>query len=181
MYAFTRVAGLDLPVKLRRGLGKGKVVPAEELTRRLLKFDGDGDGNLNREDLTKFFMHHRVGGPWFCKVVTKTLWDIAEERWSEQIESITANALGRVISYSMARPARRASRYVITPEAVQGLVEKRSVGANAAGAPSRRPVAEAGGPRPGGRPAVRAPVRGRAPGRAPGRAGPRRAGPRPRR
>ena len=168
------MAGLDLPVKLRRGLGKGKVVPAEELARRLRQFDGDGDGNLSREELTKFFLHNRVGGPWFCEVVTKTLWDIAEERWSQPIESITADALGRVISYSMGRPARRTTRYVITPEAVQGIEDKRTPDEVAKTvSPPRRPVGEAG------RTAPRAPVRGRVPGRA--SATPRRSGPRPRR
>ena len=143
------MAGLDLPVKLRRGLGKGKVVPAEELSRRLLQFDGDGDGNLSREDLTRFFLHHRVGGPWFCEVLTKTLWDIAEDRWSEKIDSITAVALGRVISYSMGRPARRTTRYVITPEAAQGLEEKRTpqemlAAQQGRSPPVRRPPAPSG-------------------------------------
>lgn len=169
------MAGLDLPVKLRRGLGKGKVVPAEELTRRLLQFDGNGDGNLSRDELTKFFLHHRVGGPWFCEVVTKTLWDIAEERWSQPIESITAQALGRVISYSMARPGRPTARYVITPDAVQGLEEKRGLGEGGprpSVSPPRRPVADASG---------RSAVRTMLPPQGPGRAAPRRAGPRPRR
>ena len=165
------MAGLDLPVKLRRGLGKGKVVPADELTRRLLQFDGDGDGNLSREDLTKFFLHHRVGGPWFCEVVTKTLWDIAEERWSQPIESITADALGRVLNYSMGRPARRTTRYVITPEAVQGIEEKRAPGEGTT-SPARRPQADPGRAGPRGPAAARPP--------AP-RSAPRRAGPRPRR
>lgn len=173
------MAGLDLPVKLRRGLGKGKVVPADELARRLLQFDDDGDGNLNREDLTKFFLHHRVGGPWFCEVVTKTLWDIAEERWSQRIDSITAVALGRVISYSMGRPARRTTRYVITPDAVQGLEEKRTpqelLGGQGRPSPARRPPADAGrarsAPPPRGRERAAAP---------PARGAPRRGGPRPR-
>ena len=45
------VAGLDLPSKLRNGLGQGKVVPKEVLARWMIPFDKNKDGALTRMEL----------------------------------------------------------------------------------------------------------------------------------
>lgn len=121
------MAGLDLPVKLRRGLGNGKVVPAEELSKRLEKFDGDNDGALTRDELIQFLEKSRVGGPWFCQVLAKTLWRIVEERWSQEVESISVEGLGRIINYSMSAPPRPEKRYVLDPEAMAGLKPRQTL------------------------------------------------------
>ncbi|MBK8011174.1 MAG: hypothetical protein IPK13_07465 [Deltaproteobacteria bacterium] len=114
------MAGLDLPVKLRRGIGNGKVVPEDELARRLKKFDQDGDGALIVGELAEFFKESQVGGPWFSQTVAKTIWRMAEERWARSIPTIAVEALARVIHLSMSQPPRQEKRYVITPEVMQG-------------------------------------------------------------
>ncbi len=118
------MAGLDLPVKLRRGLGNGKVVPAEELSKRLAPYDRDKDGSVTQEELIRFLEKNRVGGPWFCQVLAKTLWRIVEERWGQEVASISLEGLGRIINYSMSAPPRPEKRYVLEPEAIRGLKPK---------------------------------------------------------
>jgi hypothetical protein len=114
-------------VKLRRGLGNGKVVPAEELSKRLAPYDRDKDGSVTREELVRFLEKNHVGGPWFCQVLSKTLWRIVEERWGQQVESISIEGLGRIINYSMSAPPRPEKRYVLDPEVMQGLKPKQTL------------------------------------------------------
>jgi len=114
-------------VKLRRGLGNGKVVPADELSKRLAPYDRDKDGSVTREELVRFLEKNHVGGPWFCQVLAKTLWRIVEERWGQQVESISVEGLGRIINYSMSAPPRPEKRYVLEPEVMQGLKPKQTL------------------------------------------------------
>jgi hypothetical protein len=192
------VAGLDLPVKLRRGLGKGNVVPANELAERLRQFDSDKDDALTEDELARFFYHNHVGGPWFCKMVAHTIWNMGEEHYAQEIYSIKADALGRVIHYTMSRAGRPSRRYVLRPEAVNGLEPKLDLDGNdtmskVPAVPSAKPSSgaspgptsgttsrvepRAAGPRPAGDPATRnTSVPSAAPRPAP-RPGPRRPGP----
>jgi hypothetical protein len=114
-------------VKLRRGLGNGKVVPAEELAKRLAPYDRDKDGSVTREELVRFLEKNHVGGPWFCQVLSKTLWRIVEERWGQEVESISLEGLGRIIHYSMSAPPRPEKRYVLEPEVMQGLKPRQTL------------------------------------------------------
>lgn len=166
-------------MKLRRGLGKGKVVSAEELSRRLAVFDEDKDGSLSREDLQKFLRKGRVGGEWFCRVLVKTMWQIAEDRKGDKVDSITADALGKIIHFTMSRPPSPSKRYVLEPDVMQGYRDPElldpaeapsttGLGAKPAGrgqqrgGPRTNPRPRAGGrpgprPRPGGAPSGRRP------------------------
>jgi hypothetical protein len=194
------VAGLDLPVKLRRGLGKGQVVPAQELAERLKPYDANQDGLLVRAELARFLAESRVGGPWFCELLTKVLWKAAQERAGREVEAIGADALGRVIHYSMSRGPRPERRYVLSPAAVNGLEPRRTLdgstdlsrppdprtSAAPTGAAAAAPRPAAPGPRPGPLPSPRpGPMSGAARPQpsVPGTAGPPRstAAPAPRR
>lgn len=193
------MAGLDLPVKLRRGLGKGSIVPAEELAQRLRTFDGDRDGAVTEDELARFFYHNQVGGPWFCKMFAHTVWNMAEEHYAREIYSIKVEALSKVIHFTMSRSERPTRRYVLTPEAAQGLAPKTDLAGNdttvstkavpsegkkveprpapRAADPGPRPQTNPGpgpGPGPGPRPSPRPVPRRPGPGPGPG------VGPKPR-
>ncbi|MCK6552276.1 hypothetical protein L6R52_40980, partial [Myxococcota bacterium] len=114
------MAGLDLPIKLRRGLGQGNVVPAEELARRLAAFDADQDKAVSRAELVAFLVKYQVGGPWFCEVVSRTLWKYVEQRLQAAQPSINVDVLGRIIHFAMSRGPRPERRYEITPEGMAG-------------------------------------------------------------
>jgi hypothetical protein len=149
-------------VKLRRGLGKGSVVPVEELARRLAPLDGDGDGALVREELARFLVENRVGGPWFCELLAKSLWRTAEDRTlTREVHSISVAGLARVIHFTMSRGPRPERRYVLDPAAMIGLEPRRALdgstdltraGEKAAPPRAAAPAAPA---RPGAAPAAR--------------------------
>ncbi len=187
------MAGLDLPLKMRRGIGQGKVVPVEELVPRLAAFDADKDGALTKEELAQFLMKNRVGGPWFSQMLCKTLWRQAEESWEREFDAIAVEGLAKVVHFTMARMSRPERRYVISPETMHGLTPRVDLDDNPVDEPAAdakakaagRPGPGAGGPPPGrkgpppgqGRPR-NAPPRGRKPpagrsggGRPPGPSG----------
>jgi hypothetical protein len=114
------VAGIDLPVKLRRGLGQGKVVPAEDLATWLAPFDQDKDGEVTRSELATFFHKHRVGGPWFCEVVARTLWKFVEQKLGKELSSLKIDLVARIVNTVMMRGPRPEKRYQIDPEAMTG-------------------------------------------------------------
>jgi hypothetical protein len=156
------VTGLDLPVKLRRGLGNGKVVPAEELARRLAAYDSDQDGAVTREELARFLLESRCGGPWFCQMVSHNVFATAEDRWSQQVAAMKVVALARIINYTMARANKPVKRYILTPQAVLGMEPKRGLKGEdptvtteslMPGNTRPRPSAEAPAPRPNPAPA----------------------------
>lgn len=105
------MAGLDLPIKLRRGLGGGNAVPAEELAKRLVPFDADKDGAVTRAELVQFLIQGRVGGPWFCEVLSRTLWKYVEQRLAVPQPVISVQVLGRIINFAMTRAPRPERRY----------------------------------------------------------------------
>lgn len=185
---YVPVPGLDLPLKLRR-LGNGKVLSADQVIELLTPFDRDGDGEVTQEELTVFLIKSRVGGPWFCQVLSKTLWQIAQDRWGTEVTSMSVETLGQIIAFSMARQGRPAKRYVLTPDAVRGLEPKKDLDGKTvvggSGPLTSAPRASSGGPRPrssGGNPPPRKrPSGGRPRGRASGRGRPRRPGAKPRR
>jgi hypothetical protein len=114
------VAGLELPVKLRRGLGQGNIVPADELAKRIEAFDADADGAITRAELAQFLAKNHVGGPWFCEVVAKTLWKYVEQRMGTPHATLACDRLGRIIHVAMSRGPRPERRYEITPEGMAG-------------------------------------------------------------
>ena len=114
------MAGIDLPVKLRRGLGQGKVVPAEDLAKWMAPFDADGDGQVTRPELATFFQKHKVGGPWFCEVVARTLWKFVEQRLAKEMQTIPIELASRILNTAMSRGPRPEKRYEIDPEAMAG-------------------------------------------------------------
>jgi hypothetical protein len=185
------VSGVELPIKLRRGLGHGKVVPAEELARWIAASDGDKDGSVTRAELVQFLAKHHVGGPWFCEVVAKTLWRFVEGRLAKEVPSIPVGLLGRIIHHTMSAGPRPEKRYEITPEGMAGYkpLEPLNKPGDAALASAR--TDSAARPRATPRGATSSPQRSASmtPGRAQGgggspsrpqarRPGPRRPGPR---
>lgn len=177
------VSGLDLPVKLRRGLGRGKVVPAEELAQRLAEHDEDGDDALTRDDLARFLVQNHCGGPWFCQALAKTIFSLAEERWSRDLDTLPCETLGRVLHYAMSRPHRALRRYVLTPEAVMGFEPKVDLEGNSVLSPPPADGVVPKRPMPSAPSVVDRPSRGVAPRRRRpprSRPSPRRPGPRPR-
>jgi hypothetical protein len=140
------VAGLSLPGKLRRGLGNGQIVPAEEIGTRLAPYDADGDGAVTLEELSQFLLDNRVGGPWFSNVLAKTLWRIAEERWLTPVRNMRVAALANIIHFSMTYPEGPSHRYVISGEVMVGLAPKRRVGEPPEPAPPPKPKVEASAP-----------------------------------
>jgi hypothetical protein len=173
-----RVAGLELPDKLRRGLGGGKVVPADELAKRMAPFDADGDDALTRPELQEFLHKNRVGGVWFCQIMSKTLWKYMEQHVGKECPTITLDMLGKIITFVMSRGPRPERRYEITPEGMTGYKPLE---------PLRRPGERLPGdakPRatPRGDPTTPRRSQNQTPGRAsaqgPGRSGPRRPVPR---
>jgi len=187
------VAGLDLSSKLRRGLGKGKIVPAEFVAERMAAFDLDGDGALTQEELAEFLKKHRVGGPWFCDMVARTLWNFCTSWFSKDVTWIKISALAWMIHNAMKDRPRPARRYKITPESAMGYVPlepmegSMPVDGDMAGggeiAGGEPPSSDGPPPRRGPGPRRGAPRRGPRPGPR-GRAGPRgrpRRGPGPRR
>lgn len=119
------MGGIDLSVKLRKGLGDGNVLTAEEIEQRLASFDGDGDRKLTRGELAAFFQKHRIGGPWFSQAITKNLWAFVEDRTGQGQESIGVELLSKIIHQVMRAPPRPSERYVITPEVMIGLEPKK--------------------------------------------------------
>jgi hypothetical protein len=105
---------------LRRGLGQGNIVPAEELSKRIKAFDADADGSCTRAELAQFLAKNHVGGPWFCEVVAKTLWKYVEQRVGKECPTLTVDRLGRIINFAMTRGPRPEKRYEITPEGMAG-------------------------------------------------------------
>lgn len=114
------MAGIDLPVKLRRGLGQGKVVPAAELAKWLAPHDADKDGEVTRPELVVFLSRNRVGGPWFCEVVAKTLWGFVQQKLGREVASIRIDLVARILHTVMGRGPRPERRYEISPEAMVG-------------------------------------------------------------
>lgn len=175
------------------------MVPADELARRMKPFDGDGDGNLTQPELARFLLESRVGGPWFCEMIARTCWRLAEERWAKEIQTISIEALGRALNFSMSRGPRPERRYVLTPAAVQGLEPRKDLegredlwdgqpepkAAPRSAAPPARPATTPGarppaprGAAPGPRTApLQGPPRGAPSSAAAGRPAPRRPGP----
>lgn len=180
MYLVVILPGLELPVKLRRGLGNGNVVPVEEIARLLQAFDADGDGALTRSEVAACLRKHRVGGAWFCDALAHSLWRTAEERFVQAVDSIQAEALARIIHFTMSRAERPVRRYVLSPGAVQGLEPRLTL----EGEDATKPAQGAGSavpPRPSARPESVPPREASVPRPRPGLARGPRPGPKPRR
>jgi hypothetical protein len=154
-----------MAAKLRRALGKGKVLPVEVLQKRLAPFDRDEDGALERDELAAFFKKHRAGGPWFCEYLAGTLWKLCEVWYAQEIVWIKIEAIALLIHDTMAQAPRKAKRLRITPEGVQGYesletldaYEKRMEREEAEAGPSKPPRARARSGRPRGKPRSRRP------------------------
>lgn len=155
------MAGLELPVKLRRGLGQGNVVPADELGKRLKAFDADGDGAVTRDELAQFLAKNHVGGPWFCEVVAKTLWKYVEQRMNATHTKLACDRLGRIIHVAMSRGPRPDRRYEITPEGMAGYEPLRTIRRKDEKAPTEAAprAATAGQAKPGAGEKPQAPAR----------------------
>lgn len=202
------VAGLDLSSKLRRGLGGGSIIPYEAIAQMMRPFDKDRDGALFQDELCDFLKKYRVGGPWFCEMVGKTLWNFCTTWYSKDVTWIKIDALAWMLHQAMHQRARPAQRYRITPEGAMGYVplepmegsqpvdkpkNLREGAAGSAGGDSRPRPGPSGpggqGPGPGAQGAghgAQGPGPGQGPGprrpapraRAGARPGPRRPGPR---
>jgi len=188
------VPGLELASKLRRSLGRGKILPREEIAEKMTAFDGDNDDALTQEELVQFLMKYRVGGKWFCEMVAKTLWNFCKAWYSQDVTWIKIEPLSWMVFNAMHDRTRPVRRYKITPEGAMGYVPLEPMeGSRILDAPKKPPrTAESGDrpvkkkrpprrgeprrpPRAGGRPSGRS---GRArPRPGGGRPGPRRSGP----
>jgi hypothetical protein len=114
------VGGVDLSIKLRNALGKGKIVPVEELIKWMTPFDEDKDGELTRPELAAFFHKYRVGGQWFAQVVAKTIWGFVQTKLAKEVSTIRMEYIARIINMVMKRAPRPEKRYEISPEAMVG-------------------------------------------------------------
>lgn len=128
------VAGLDLPAKLRRSLGRGRALSPEELAERLRPADQDGDGRLTRGELQQFLLVSGAGGPWFSEMLAGSIWKRSQAAFEREVPTLSIAVLARVLHTLLARSERPTRRYVITPEAVRGEAPRLD--------PSNRPVDE---------------------------------------
>jgi hypothetical protein len=175
------VAGLDLPTKLRRSLGQGRILDVEEVVERLRPYDKDGDGRLTKTELGLCLGEVGLGGPWFCDMFAGTVWRKAQQTFEREVASLPVPLLARVLHFAMARAERPTRRYVITPEAVRGEAPR----VDAKNEPVDEPfadIARGAKTKPAGKPRgapARPPERGPAP-RGPAPRGPAPRGPAPR-
>ena len=192
MYSLKHVPGLELASKLRRSLGRGKIIPREAIAEKMAEFDHDNDDALTQEELVMFLLKYRVGGKWFCEMVAKTLWNFCKSWYSRDVTWIKIEALSYMVFSAMHDRARPVRRYKITPEGAMGYVplepmegsrilEEPKSPPPGSGGEARRPRGRArSAPRGRGRPPPRG--RGRPGARPSGRkrvhpSGPRRSGP----
>ena len=166
MYAIGYVPGLELASKLRRSLGRGKIISQEDIAKKMVEFDQDNDEALTQEELSQFLMKYRVGGKWFCEMVAKTLWNFCKSWYSRDVTWIKIEALSYMVFAAMHDRARPVRRYKITPEGAMGYVPLEPMEGSRI---LEEPKTKAASPRSAGR---------SAPPRARGRRGPRRGPPR---
>jgi hypothetical protein len=114
------VAGLDFPSKLRRGIGQGQVVSAEQLLKLITPFDADNDGYVTKPELVEFLKRSAVGGPWFCEWMANTFWEICERWLARQVPGIKVDLIARLLHETMKAQPRPAKRIRITPEGANG-------------------------------------------------------------
>jgi len=114
------VAGLDIPSKLRRALGGGKPISAEQLSAKLAAFDKDQDGALTRDELAQAFVAFGCGGPWFCAIMARNVWTFCEMVVPPPINWIKITLLGPALAQFMQQQPRKAKRVAITPAGAYG-------------------------------------------------------------
>ena len=114
------MAGVDVPDKLRRALGKGQIVPVETLSTMMRPYDADGKGGLSRVEYARFLADHGVGGKWFCDLITRSTWQSIEAFFMDPILWIKVEAIAQAIHEFMKMKPRLAKRVHITPESAQG-------------------------------------------------------------
>lgn len=115
------MAGVDLPEKLRRGLGNGQVVHPDVIAEKMRPFSKKEPDALTLDELAEFLSKGaHVGTPWFCKLVAKTMWHALEAYFSDPITWIKISQLAWWTCQYMAMPPRRAKRVRITPEGAMG-------------------------------------------------------------
>jgi hypothetical protein len=122
VYSHSCVPGLELASKLRRSLGRGKILPQEEIAAKMAAFDTDDDEALTQEELVLFLMKYRVGGKWFCEMVAKTLWNFCKAWYSRDVTWIKIEPLSWMVFNAMHDRQRPVRRYKITPEGAMGYV-----------------------------------------------------------
>lgn len=177
------MSGFDFAERLRRGLGKGKVLPPEVIAQKLAPFDGDKDEAITRPELAQFFEANGIGG-FVSSFLAKAIFNLCETAVGQPVTWIKVRAVSGLIHDAMAQSPPPSKRRVLTPEGMQGyepletLEEARARQARGAA----RPTPGAGRPPvdPRSRPATQAPRSGPPPrGRVAPRPGPRRPGPGP--
>lgn len=149
------VAGFDIPTRLRRSVGRGKVIPVSVLEPQLRAIDGDRDGHLTKLELSGFFLDHGFGGSWLCQVLTATIWKAVDPALHEPKPTVEVPLLARVIHLLMARKPRPSKRYTIKPEMFRPQVPQEEQAATLVAAPvaerrvkpSAKPTAKPAGPR----------------------------------
>lgn len=172
------VSGFDFAQRLRRGLGKGKVLPPEIIAQKLVPFDGNKDGAVTAPELSEFFKANGIG-PFVSSFLAKTIFNLCSTAVGQSVTWIKLEPLSKLISDAMGQAPPRSKRYVLTPEGMQGYEPLESVeefeARQARGAPRPR---SGGNAAARGRPPTQAPRSGPAPrGRPSPRPGPRRPGP----
>ncbi len=114
------MAGLDIPSKLRRALGGGKNITAEQLSAKLAAFDQDNDGALTREELAQAFVAFGCGGAWFCNIMARNVWTFCEMVVPPPVRWIKISLLGPALHNFMQLQPRKAKRVAITPAGAYG-------------------------------------------------------------
>ena len=114
------MAGVDLPDKLRKGLGQGKPVSWEIIAEKMRPFDRNNTSGLNKAELAEFLHKNGAGGIWFCKLTAETLWKAIESNFAEPVHWIKIEVLAFWTSEFMKWQPRRAKRVRITPESATG-------------------------------------------------------------
>lgn len=179
------MAGFDFADRLRRGLGKGKVLPPEVIAQKLAPFDANKDEAITRPELAEFFKANGIG-PFVSSFLAKAIFNLCETAVGQPVTWIKVRAVSGLIHDAMAQSPPPSKRRVLTPEGMQGyepmetLEEARARQARGAARSTAEP-GRSGDPR--ARPTTQTsqvPRSGPPPrGRAAPRPGPRRPGPGP--
>ncbi len=129
------MAGFDLPMKLRRSLGGGRICPEDHLIERLARYDGDNDGRLTPDELSRCLEDAGLGGSWYCGMLAKTMFKTTRVGLDDA-PSLRITALARVLHHGMSRVERPVRRYVISPEVMSGNAPRVGLDKKPVDAPS---------------------------------------------
>ncbi len=81
-------------------------MPASELSQKLGKHDGDGDGAVTLTEAAQFLEKNRIGGAWLSQALAKSVWKSVESIRGDEVKAIPVDALAQYLHEQMGKPAR---------------------------------------------------------------------------